>query len=157
MTLELRPARLDDAPFLLELRNDEEVRHQSRRRDPVRADEHGAWLASRLEAGERCRLYVACVNGEPIGQARLDLDETGAAEISVALAAAARGRGLGAALISLASERGSRELGARRVAAVVREGNDASYRAFLRAGYVDAGPAVGDLPGTVRLLWKRDS
>ncbi len=156
MTLELRPARLDDAPFLFELRNDEEVRRQSRRRDPVRADEHTAWLASRLEAGERCRLYVACVDGEPIGQARLDLDETGAAEISVALAAAARGRGLGAALISLASERGSRELGVRRVAAVVREGNDASYRAFLRAGYVDAGPAVGDLPGTVRLLWKRD-
>lgn len=156
MTLELRPARLDDAPFLLELRNDEDVRRQSRRRDPIGADEHTAWLVAHLKADKRCRLYIACADGEPIGQARLDLDETGAAEISIALTAAARGRRLGASLISLASERGSRELGARRVAAVIREGNDASYRAFLRAGYVDVGTAVGDLPGAARLLWERD-
>jgi RimJ/RimL family protein N-acetyltransferase len=152
---QLRPATLDDAPFLLALRNDEEVRRQSRSPEEVGEAEHDDWLRSRLQEGERCRLYVACVDGEPVGQARLDVDSTGAAEISIALTAPQRGRGLGTALVSRASEQGSRDLGVHRVTAVVRAQNKASYQAFLRAGYVATGAAIGDLPGALRLSWER--
>lgn len=144
MSLELRPATGSDAARLLEWRNDEETRRNSRSRDPVAEDEHRAWLAAVLADPDR-HLLIVELGGAPQGQVRFDRVEEGRYEISVSLAEGARGRGLGTEAI----EHGLAWLGERVEAAVVvvaevREENTASERAFAAAGFErTGGPSDG--------------
>jgi len=126
---------MDDADALLELRNEPTTRHWSLDGARIPRAHHVAWLERRLAAPEECRIWVAEVDGEVVGQSRMDALGQGAGEISVGLAPAARGRGLGGRLIREATARGIAELGLREVVAVIKPDNAASIRAFERAGY----------------------
>jgi RimJ/RimL family protein N-acetyltransferase len=131
---------------LLRWRNDPEVRRQSFRTDRARAAEHVAWLA-RVLADDRRRLFICEVDGTATGQARIDELDAGLGEISVGLASAVRGRGVGRCLIALASERALTELGLKTLVARVKADNEASLRAFRAAGY----RACDDRDGIVTL------
>jgi RimJ/RimL family protein N-acetyltransferase len=132
--LALRPAGPDDADLLLALRNDPAARAASFHTGEIEPGEHLAWLERRL-ADQGTRIYVAELDGTPVGQARVDTVGEGVGEISVALAAAHRGRGLGRALVAAATVRAAAELGLARVEAAVKLTNEASERAFRAAGY----------------------
>lgn len=134
--IELRPATAADADLLLRWRNDPETRAQSFETAEVAPREHVLWLDEKLSRPDRCRIWVAEADGRPVGQARID--RYGAkGVISVALAAADRGRGLGAALIEAATARAVVELELERVDALVKPDNAASLAAFRRAGYAE--------------------
>jgi RimJ/RimL family protein N-acetyltransferase len=148
----LRAATIDDAGRLLEWRNDPETRRWSFSSDPIAPNEHERWLTATISDPERS-LYIGELEGNPIGQARIDRLHAGVGEISVGLDRAFRGRGLGAALIALASDRGARELGLERIVARIKRGNDASIHAFTRAGYLPGSEA----PGAVELMWSAPS
>lgn len=139
----LRPASEADAQRLREWRNDPEARAASRNTAEVGAAEHAAWLTAVLADPERT-LLVAELAGEPVGQVRFDRVAERRYEISVALAAAARARGLSAPLISLAVERLRESLPEAEVEAHVREGNRRSLAAFRRAGFETAGETGDD-------------
>jgi RimJ/RimL family protein N-acetyltransferase len=136
--LRLRAASEADAERLLEWRNDPEARAASRSTSPVSAEEHAAWFAGVLADPGRL-LFVAEAAGEPVGQVRFDGLAEGRYEISVALAPAARGRGLAAPLISLGVARLRQEEPGVAVEAHVREGNARSLAAFRRAGFRPTG------------------
>lgn len=136
--LVLRPVTADDRELLRSWRNDPSVRRQSFNSAEVTEREHIEWLNARLADDRRCRLYVAELDGEPAGQARVELSRDGAGEISVSLDAKSQGRGVGTALIVAASQRGADELGLEEIVARIKPTNARSLRAFAKAGYADA-------------------
>lgn len=125
--LRLRPASADDDRFLFALRRDPVVAAASQGPVPADLEHHTLWLAGVLQDTSR-RLYIAEQDGVPVGQGRID---TGleAAELSWALSPAARGRGLGQALIAALIT-----LSPKPVRAVIRSDNLASRRAAEASG-----------------------
>ncbi|MBA2281880.1 MAG: GNAT family N-acetyltransferase, partial [Acidimicrobiia bacterium] len=84
----LRAATEDDAQLLHRWVNDAAVRSWSFQAEPVPWDDHVAWLR-RLLADDATSLAIAEVDGEPVGQVRLE-PEGDALVISVSVAAEAR-------------------------------------------------------------------
>jgi len=158
--LRLRAATLDDARFLFRLRNDAATRASSFHTGELRFADHRAWLSARLGDPERrTRLFVALVVGSgerplPVGQVRFDYDgRARRAEISIALAARFRGRGLSTPLLLHALGRAPR--GADRVLARVRVENAVSQRAFVKAGFRRHGGVRARPARHVVFLWRR--
>jgi len=131
--LVLRPATSDDAARLLEWRNHPTTRAASLSTAEIDLDTHRAWLADRLRDPD-CRLLIVVHDGEPVGQLRLDRDDT-TAEVSIGLAPQAQGRGLGTQALRLLDAEAAAWPDVRRLTARVRAGNVASARAFRSAGY----------------------
>jgi N-acetylneuraminate synthase len=129
----LRPATHDDADRLLAWRNDPTTRAASFSDAEVARPAHLAWLAATLASTAR-RLFVAELDGVPVGQARLDDRGGDGWEVSIAVAPEARGRGLAAQALR-ALEPHARALGAVRLIAQIRAENAPSIRMFKAAGY----------------------
>lgn len=135
----LIPATAADAARLLAWRNDPVVRAASFDDRPIERADHVAWLERRL-ADPTVRLLIIEAEGAPVGQVRLDADAAGrTAEVSIGLAAEARGRGLAVPVLQDACAIAASELGADLVIARVKPGNAASLRAFAQAGFVETG------------------
>ena len=91
-------------------------------------------MAGRL-AGRGCRILIGVdEQGIPVGQVRFDETAPGDWEIDVAVDRSRRGKGYGADLLAAASAAMLRE-GPKRLHAYIKQGNDASIRAFQHAGY----------------------
>lgn len=142
--LSLRPAAEADGGRLREWRNDPETRAASRNTAEVGAAEHAAWLAAVLADPERA-LLICELAGDPVGQVRFDRIAGRRWEISVALAAEARGRRLATPVILLGVEWLREAFPEAEVEAHVREGNDRSLASFRRAGFVLTGESDGFL------------
>lgn len=127
--LRLRPATVADAALLLEWRNDEATRQASHNTGVVTPEDHARWLDALLRDPSR-RLFIAEVNGDPVGSVRADRDPDGAChELSWTVAPAARGRGMGVRMVQLLLAEVSGP-----VRAEVKPGNQASVRIAEAAG-----------------------
>ncbi len=126
--MQLRLATLDDADFLLRLRNDAGTRAQSLHEDVVDAANHQAYLTSHIDA-ENVRLYIALDGDIAVGTCRSELgnDES---ELSWTIAPEQRGRGYGGHMLTalLAITPGP-------VIAVIKDGNLASRRMVEHASF----------------------
>jgi RimJ/RimL family protein N-acetyltransferase len=145
----LRSACPDDAAPLFAWANDPATRAASFDRAEISWTEHVAWLAAVLADPER-RLWIAVEEGLAVGQIRVDRAADGFGVVSIGLAPGARGRGLGRTVLGLGVAAAIRELGIRRVGAVVMAANLPSRRLFEGAGFVavtTAGAAPGTGPG----------
>lgn len=131
----LRPARADDALVVWRIRNEPEVREASFDATPIPLETHRRWFGERIgDASTRLSLVLDPA-GAPVGFVRLDV-ETAHAEIAVALAAAARGHGLGRAAIRRSCLDALAELpDLERITARVKPANDRSLHAFRCAGF----------------------
>jgi RimJ/RimL family protein N-acetyltransferase len=134
---QFRSAVEADLSFIESLRNDAESVRFSRRgvlsSDVVRDDFLGT---------EERSAFIACVDADDVGYARFDFEPCASgtlpAEISIALDAALRGKGMGAGLVAEATAFAFgrwdvSELRALR--ATVHAENAASLRCFANAGY----------------------
>jgi len=74
----------------------------------------------------------------PIGQARIELNEHEAV-ISIGLDAKCRGKGYGSTIIERAAKKLYQVSGAKLIHAYVKPDNEASLRAFSKAGFQRAG------------------
>jgi RimJ/RimL family protein N-acetyltransferase len=128
----LRPAGQGDCRSIWEWRNAADVRAASLSSELIPLESHERWYEAAL-ARPTTRIFVIVSGGADVGYVRFDLDGD-EAEISIALAREARGRGLGSAAISAASDAMLRE-GSRRIVARVKAGNASSVAAFRRAGF----------------------
>jgi CMP-N-acetylneuraminic acid synthetase/RimJ/RimL family protein N-acetyltransferase len=133
----LRPAAVGDAAALLAWRNDPAARRASFDPREVTAAEHARWLAQSLARADR-RLWIVTADGADAGMVRLDL-EGRAATVSINLAPAARGRGLGAAALRTLAAEAFGPLGLATLRARVKRDNRASLAAFRRAGFSGRG------------------
>ncbi len=137
----LRRVQTEDARVLWTWRNDPLVRSVSFNEGPIPWDDHLKWFEAK-ENDPSCAFYVGLDDaGVPIGQIRFD-QEGSEAEVSTSIDAKARGHGYGSGLILAGSRKLFGESRIRLLHAYVKPGNQASVRAFLKAGYRDAGRAM---------------
>jgi RimJ/RimL family protein N-acetyltransferase len=132
----LRAAAEDDVRAFWVWRNDESARAASFSPQPVPFDRHERWYRERLADPHTVLFVVVAPDAQPVGYVRFAL-AGGEGAISIALDASTRGRGYGTAAIDRGCEALLRAGLADRIVARVRLGNEASRRAFLRAGFVE--------------------
>ena len=119
----LRPATMEDAKFLLEIKNDKATRMNSIITDEIiKWEDHIVWLEKRLESPG---MNVIELNGDPVGDMRFDTIK-GGHEISIRLHKDFRGQGIATKAIS-------RALG--KLTAYIVEGNIPSMRTFIGNGF----------------------
>lgn len=132
-TVALRPATAEDAATILGWQREPDARSFARRAAVPTEAEHAAWMAGRLAATDRVTAIVERA-GRPAGLLRLD-PHAGGLEVSILIAAAAQGRGVGKAALTLAQ----RLAPGLDLLAEVLPGNDRSRVLFRAAGYAEAG------------------
>ncbi|CAA7612350.1 putative Pseudaminic acid biosynthesis-associated protein PseG [Candidatus Terasakiella magnetica] len=142
--LALRRAVPEDGPDLLSWRNDPLTRTNSKDRGEVALAPHLAWLA-RVLADPARLLLLAEMPGGKAGMVRFDQTENGDWLVSIAVAPAFRGRGLGCRVLAA----GIRDLAARKGAvtlvAEIAPANSASRVLFEACGFTACGAADGFL------------
>jgi RimJ/RimL family protein N-acetyltransferase len=84
-------------------------------------------------------LLVAEEHGTPVGQVRFDTGSNDGAEVSVTMAALARGGGLGAAVVAAGVDRLFQSTSTDTVIARIKPGNLASIATFVRADFEQVG------------------
>lgn len=133
--LALRPADLNDADFLLELRNDPTTRRFSFTQHHISRSEHMAWLSQRL-SDPASLIWIVLCDERQAGQLRLTQIDSLTAEVHIAVAPEFRGQGLAREILlhvaSLCKASWPRITHLR--ARIVAE-NEASLRAFCAAGF----------------------
>lgn len=125
--MNLRPATMEDAALLLEWRNEPSTRKWFHNPDAVQKADHFAWLEKVIADPNRL-LYIAEVDGRPVGSIRADFDGT-AYELSWSIAASARNAGYGKAMTAMMVDKLSGQ-----VVAEVLSGNTASFLVAEHAG-----------------------
>ena len=129
-----RPAHASDARATWAWRNDAETRRRSLISARIPFATHEAWLTRKL-ADKCCALWIALDgSGRAVGQARLDLDRSGTATVSISVAPPRRGQGWGTVMLETLPVKVGRAR-AKRMLAVIKPDNVASLIAFLKAGY----------------------
>jgi RimJ/RimL family protein N-acetyltransferase len=152
-TIRLRAARADDEERLRVWRNDPVAKAASFASHTIQPSEHHRWFVTKL-GDSNCVLLIVEVNGEPVGQIRLDRVDSEVAVVSIGLAPRARGRGVGRAALRLAAAVAADRLAVLAIEAHVKPENTASLSAFKAAGFEqvrsDADSVVlrCSLPGT---------
>jgi UDP-2,4-diacetamido-2,4,6-trideoxy-beta-L-altropyranose hydrolase len=133
-SVSVRRASHDDCRPIWEWANDAGTRAASFSSDPITWDRHVAWYAKKLSE-PACYFYVVTdAKGPPIGMARYDV-EAGEAVVSINIAPAQRGRGLGPAVLRSTACKFFSESDVRKIVALIKPENRASVAAFERAGY----------------------
>lgn len=138
-TLSIRPADETDCGRLFEWANDPVTRANSFSTASSTWNGHCRWFAAVLRDPRRWLYIVTLDDGTPVGQVRFDGGVGNEAEVSVTIAPEWRGHGLAAPALTLGTDRLARDTNIAVVYAYVKPGNDASRRAFIRAGYLERG------------------
>lgn len=131
----LRHATMDDADFLLRLRNDPETRAMSGNTDEIRLGQHLLWLEQQIH---KERLYVAS-DSQPVGMGRIDdtcsweTDSEMICELSYTIAPEHRGHGYGTALVRALVEKATR-MGYDTISCKIKRENHQSLICAARGG-----------------------
>ena len=152
----IRRAGLGDALLLWQWANDPLTRRNSFSRAAISGIEHQAWCAKKFAAPD-CRLWIMQIGDLPVAQIRYDrvVSDIGvAADISFSVAPGFRGRQLGTRLLEATAPLATGELAADSIQAVALQGNEASRRVFLKAGFVAAEARRPD--GRLCMIFRRD-
>lgn len=144
--ISLRAARLDDCERVWEWNFAADVRARSKSHATVTLADHARWYAARIASGSP--MWIVEDAGRPVGVIRLD-PTLGFCRVSIALAAEARGRGIGRRAIELAC-RQARNV----VVAEILADNVPSRKCFESCGFVET-DSRGDLV-TYRYEGKHD-
>jgi RimJ/RimL family protein N-acetyltransferase len=135
----LRPATVEDAERLFAWRTDPLTQEMSLTAGPQTLTEHAKWLDIAL-ADPHVHLYVAEVDGTPVGTGRFDI-ENKSATVSLTVAPEHRGKGHATAILQELN-REMRRRGVIQAFARVRGHNVPSLRAFLSNGYEPTTPII---------------
>jgi GNAT superfamily N-acetyltransferase len=126
MTVSLRAAALADCERVWQWNFAEDVRAMSNDPSIVALATHAAWYVDRIAKGA---IWIVEHEGEDVGVVRID-----GGKISIALAAGARGRGVGKRAIAAACAAWGGP-----VVAQIRNDNQPSRAAFEACGFVSNG------------------
>lgn len=155
--LSIRPAKIEDAELLWHWANDTSVRERSFNQEPIAWNVHLEWFSRRLSS-PNTKFYILLKNGEPVGQIRYDRnEEENSAEISFSVMKEHRGKSFGIEILRLTKEVALNDLNCKKITAVVIEGNEASSKAFISAGFKTEG--LTDIRGkrAFRYIWQPEN
>jgi RimJ/RimL family protein N-acetyltransferase len=154
--LHLRSVMRGDTRLLWEWANERSARSASFAPERILWKSHIRWYEAKRK-DPNCRFYLAVdVSGAPLGQIRFDA-EGESASVSVSLDSRLRGRGYGSALILAGSRKVFEESRFESLHAYIREGNEPSVRAFMKAGYQHAGLATVKSQPAIHLVLRREA
>ena len=131
--IRLRPIKLEDSEYLLNIRNTPEVRRQCFKNKIVVKGEHQEWMKMVLEDPD-WSVYVVVVDQLPIGRAQVHRVSSSIAEISYALHPQHWGKGYGKEILDMVQQR-VKELKCVVMAASVRATNTRSHRLLSKYGF----------------------
>lgn len=136
--LTLRKATFDDGPFLLALRNSDDVRSQSKTKDVISEETHKKWLQAHLGSPESA-IWIIEREGEQLGYLRAQRLEDGSEKrnwlLSIALQHSARGQGCASWALKEACRLMREGVGAESLAAEVFATNVAALHLFESVGF----------------------
>ncbi len=136
MDIQYRKATIEDSSFLLAVRNQEDVRLNSRNSTKIVEDSHSSWFKQRLmEEGLRGPILIFSLDDSLIGYSRIDLLNQDSAILSIALDVEYRNKGLGRIILQLTVDYAKNSIGVRSFEAVISEENVASKRIFQICGF----------------------
>ncbi|MEQ8816111.1 MAG: GNAT family N-acetyltransferase [Thalassobaculum sp.] len=135
ITLTLRLAEACDADDLLAWRNDPVTRTNSRNTAEISRESHDAWLLRALADANR-RIWIAERGVERLGTVSAVRNAGGPVELSITVAPAMRGRGVGAVMLHAALAETARIWPGDAITAMIRPSNGPSLRLFERCGFV---------------------
>lgn len=138
--LSLRTANLEDGPFLLAIRNAEEVRSWSKNQGIISDATHRAWLESQLQNLGSVMLIVEH-SGQSIGYLRAQEKTLGTWLVSLALEPRVHGKGFGRRILEEARKRFAEIHKAHCLVAEVIVSNTVATNLFEGAGFVRKGVA----------------
>ena len=127
--IELRTATVNDANFLLDIRNETRVRLASLNSNKIVLGQHLLWLRSNLSSSS-CRLFIAFDGEEKVGFVRLD-NSDGIWEVSIAVSKEYRGMGYCTRVLQTAVTMNPKTT----FMAKIRQSNMASLGCFRRIGF----------------------
>lgn len=133
-SLILRPVAKTDRDLIFKWVNDPDTRRWSYNKAMITPEEHEKWFADRL-ADEQSQYYIAEDGlGNPMGQIRFHKNGR-TYEAHVLVAKEFRSKGIGSQLIQKGSLKVLEEKKPIRIIAKAKADNDASIKAFEKAGY----------------------
>lgn len=130
----VRKARSEDSMDVLRWRNDPVACAMSRHHEKVSVEDHAAWYPRAISGTERL-LFIGILKGEKVGVVRFDRNSASLWEVSITLAAEARGQNLGRRFLTMALEQLNDVCASTSVLAVIRVNNKASLRLFQNLGF----------------------
>lgn len=153
--IRLRRVREVDKYLLWEWANAPEVRAVSFSTDAIPWEQHIQWFASK-QKDPNCIFFLALSDADaPLGQVRFDVDGV-EATISISLDAKYRGHGYGGQIITLATQKLYQTSQIQVVHAYIKEGNQASTRAFLKAKFLENNASFSHGQQTRHLILERE-
>lgn len=132
-----RVAKPADMRLYFEWANDPDTRRQSFQSAPIPLATHEAWFARKVIDPNALLLVFETDENVPVGQVRFEKQPDGEVIIGVSVDAAFRGKGLAAALLNKACNVCWQQWGNVPITAYIKPDNQASMRAFQRAGFQD--------------------
>lgn len=134
----IRPANSSDMLNVFNLSNDEEVRKNSFNMDKIELESHKKWYNAKINSSNTIFYIVTDLENKFIGYSRFDNDY-GNWTITIHLVPDMRGKGLGSKIIKKVSNKILTNEKINKTQAYVKQNNQASLRAFEKAGYVIVG------------------
>lgn len=132
--IKLRTIEPHDIDKLFEWRNHPDVRSKSFNTAPIAWDEHKKWFNDKLQ-DQKVVIYIAFDGNNKIGSIRFE-DKGNAVKVSVMLNPDFSGKGLGALVIKLGTEKFiNRKKPNKPIIAEIKKDNIASIKAFQKAGF----------------------
>ena len=127
----------EDCRLIWEWANEPNVRAVSFSTELIPWERHVQWFKSKLNDSD-CIFYVAINEESPIGQVRYDVNGNESV-ISISIDQKFRGQGYGSAIIQLTSRTLFDVSNVNVIRAYVKQGNEVSARAFVKAGFKNTG------------------
>jgi UDP-2,4-diacetamido-2,4,6-trideoxy-beta-L-altropyranose hydrolase len=153
--LRLRRVHEEDCRLIWEWANDPNVRAVSFSSEPIQWEEHVKWFKLKVN-DSRCLFYIAINNDDvAIGQLRYSIKDNNEATISISIDPKFRGYGYGSKLIRTSSEEILNVSNISVIHAYIKEDNEASIRAFKKAGYGNIGRMIVNGHQVIHLAFRR--
>jgi RimJ/RimL family protein N-acetyltransferase len=152
--IRLRKVELSDCKQIWLWINDPLVRSVSFNPTSISLEHHVKWFSSALIDPNLVYYIAVDKNAKPFGQARFQI-ESKEAVISVLIDPEYRGMALGTLLIQDATEKFFIETGIEKINAFIKIGNEASRKAFTKAGYKEQGLSDHNGEKAYHLIKKR--
>lgn len=133
---DIKLAKIEDMKAVFELSNDSLVRLNSFNQEKISWENHQTWFENKIN-NKNCLFYI--VKNEEnnlISQVRIDKINPAEGDISISVSPLFRGKGYGAKILKMVSEKASSEQNIKKINAYIKNENITSQKMFEKAGYI---------------------